>query len=125
MKLKLQKERKKREEYQANSQIYNNKQKRLIYITKPINKNGLFYFLKKESSLEKEMHILILTKKYTNIFFEKKNTNINKINSNISNLVFISPNKESRNIINASITQSRRTPSSISPKHKIKSLGPY
>lgn len=31
MKLKLQKERKKREEYQANSQIYNNKQKRLIY----------------------------------------------------------------------------------------------
>lgn len=71
------------------------------------------------------MHILILTKKYTNIFFEKKNRNINKINPNISNLVFISPNKESRNIINASITQSRKTPSSISPKHKIKSLGPY
>ena len=68
MKLKLQEKREKKEEYQANSQIYNNKQKRLIYITKPINKNGLFYFLKKESSLEKEMHILILTKN-TQIFF--------------------------------------------------------
>lgn len=125
MKLKLQEKRKKKEEYQANSQIYNNKQKGLIYITKPINKNGLFYFLKKESSVEKEMHILISTKKIHKYFFQKKNIYINKINPNISNLVFISPNKESTNIINASITQSRKTPSSISPKHKIKSLGPY
>lgn len=47
MKLKLQKERKKREEYQANSQIYNNKQKRLIYNQTHQQKRAVLLFLKR------------------------------------------------------------------------------